>query len=307
MQRTNPYAKRWVFTWNNYPEDWKNELNDLMNIAKGVYLICEEEKAPTTNMKHIQGYLRLKSRCYRSVLARKIQCYWDIANGSEMDNIKYCTKEEEGEKLELGEPCTNECVQWMNKKNKLMDKLSELMKMPWKEFSEKYPVEAFNQREKLLIWKRDHAENKEIYDDDLSKKNYWIWGPTGTGKSRWARNQTEPENLYFKLQNKWWDSYDEGTVKVVLIEDLNPEKARMLSDHMKIWADRYWFQAEVKGASIMVNPKDWYLIITSNYSIDECFQNIQDQEAIKRRFKEVLIESRDDIFLSTKILSSNNE
>lgn len=304
MQRTITKAKRWVFTWNNYPDDWKDQLKNLMDNTDGHYLICEEELAPTTNTKHIQGYYRSGKRLYRSVLSRIIQCFWDVANGSELDNIKYCTKETDGEKLELGDPQTNDCREWMNRQNKLVEKLKELMQMTWREFSDKYPVEAFNQREKLLIWKRDHNENKEIYEDELSKKNYWIWGPTGTGKSKWARSQCEPEKMYFKLQNKWWDSYDDGNVLIVLIEDLNPEKARMLSDHIKIWADRYWFQAEVKGSSILINPKDWKLIITSNYSIDECFPNTQDQEAIKRRFKEVLIERRDDIFLSTKLLDN---
>lgn len=176
------------------------------------------------------------------------------------------------------------------------------MLLNWEEFCDKYPSEAFPQRDKLLLWKRDHTKNKEPYNGLLCEKNYWIWGPTGTGKSKWARSQCEYGKLYFKLQNKWLDSYDEGNVKIVIIEDLNPEKAKMQSDHIKIWADRYWFQGEVKGASIMINPKDWNLIVTSNYSIDECFPNEQDALASRGSKRSISLLF---LFMSHFVSSSN--
>ena len=59
----------------------------------------------------------------------------------------------------------------------------------------------------------------------------------------------------------------------------------MLTQYLKTWADRYPFRAETKGSSMMIRPKK--IIVTSNYSIDQCFSNPEDAEAIKRRFHSV--------------------
>lgn len=108
-------------------------------------------------------------------------------------------------------------------------------------------------------------------------KNEWYWGPTGTGKSRKARE--ENPGAYLKNQNKWWDGYDDE--KVVIIEEWSPE-VKGLTNYMKIWCDRYPFLAEIKGSAIKIRPEK--IIVTSNYSIDECFEGT-DLEAIRRRFR----------------------
>ena len=58
---------------------------------------------------------------------------------------------------------------------------------------------------------------------------------------------------------------------------------------MKIWSDRYAFNGEIKGGTVYVEPGRWYLIVTSNHSIDEVFQGApeDDRNAIKRRFTEI--------------------
>lgn len=55
----------------------------------------------------------------------------------------------------------------------------------------------------------------------------------------------------------------------------------------------FTFKFVYKGTYIM--------IITSNYSIEQCFANQEDQDAIKRRFREAYIENANSLFLQTKI------
>lgn len=67
---------------------------------------------------------------------------------------------------------------------------------------------------------------------------------------------------------------------------MNPEAGKYLGYFIKIWADRYPFSPEIKGSTIKkIRPEK--IIVLSNYTIDECFEKVQDREPIKRRFKVV--------------------
>lgn len=104
----------------------------------------------------------------------------------------------------------------------------------------------------------------------------WIHGPTGTGKSSLARKFYSPH--YLKNINKWWDGY--RGEPYVIIDDWDPNHS-MLSYHLKIWTDHYPFTAEIKGGARLVRPL--WIIVTSQYSIDDCF-DCETATALNRRF-----------------------
>lgn len=84
------------------------------------------------------------------------------------------------------------------------------------------------------------------------------------------------------MANKWWDGYKGEPF--VLLDDLDPDSAKPLRRHLKVWADRYGFLAEAKGGHACPTHKLFY--VTSQYSIEECFpDDRKTQEAILRRFK----------------------
>lgn len=118
--------------------------------------------------------------------------------------------------------------------------------------------------------------NLDIMNGDL--ENLWLTGNPGTGKTKYAW-ENYPD-LYVKAINKWWDGYHGQDV--VLLDDWDP-RHEMLTQHLKIWADRYPFRGECKGSSLLLRPKK--IIVTSNYNIEDCFHNPEDVAAIRRRFK----------------------
>lgn len=107
----------------------------------------------------------------------------------------------------------------------------------------------------------------------------WHYGPTGTGKSRYCRAKWP--DAYIKARNIWWCNY--AGEDTVLIEELAPN--RIDGSHLKCWADHYKFSVEVKGAQAVIRPKR--IIVTSNFSIRECYPLPQDYEPLERRFKSI--------------------
>lgn len=123
---------------------------------------------------------------------------------------------------------------------------------------------------------------KKRFEGNLKDKNLWIWSRgTGMGKSYWSERIGD---YYDKAPNKWWDGY-KGE-KIVRIEELDPENCKYIASYLKRWADYGQFTAAMKGSAMKLNPADYNLIVTSNFSIDECFENERDARAIKRRFEE---------------------
>jgi len=79
------------------------------------------------------------------------------------------------------------------------------------------------------------------------------------------------------------------------LEDLDPERAKCLTQHIKHWADPWGkMGGETKGGLVPL-PYDIF-IVTSQYSIEETFTDPKDYAAIKRRFKQTKILSYDMIF-----------
>jgi hypothetical protein len=105
----------------------------------------------------------------------------------------------------------------------------------------------------------------------------WLWGAAGAGKSFSAR-QAYPE-AYIKEANKWWDAYQDE--EVVIFDDIDPSMG-WTKRFLKIWADRYPFLAEEKGGTKRIRPQ--LFIVTSQYSIEDCFSDQETRDALQRRY-----------------------
>lgn len=64
---------------------------------------------------------------------------------------------------------------------------------------------------------------------------------------------------------------------------------KVLSQHLKIWSDRYDCILETKGGAVH-SQYQWF-IVTSQYSIEEVFTDDRDCAAIQRRFQQYEISS----------------
>lgn len=82
---------------------------------------------------------------------------------------------------------------------------------------------------------------------DFDTQVFWLHGTTGTGKSRWAMEQVDRSDCYFKNgSNKWWDGYTGQ--RDVIMDDFRPTK-ELPFEYMLGLMQNLPFLIEMKGAT----------------------------------------------------------
>lgn len=282
-------GSRAVMTWNNYPEDAIETLQKYFESGVVAYMCVGKEIAPTTGTPHLQGYIQWKKQTKFAALAKKWRCSFREAFRDGATNRAYCSK------TRAQDPVPNEFfMEWGEMKSEGGRDGGEAEKKRWEDARqaakegrmEDIPADIYIRYCKNLEWIR--AQNEERPKDLNGRlQNLWIYGPPGTGKSRLAR-MIDPDGYYTKSKNKWWDNY-KGEESIVM-DEIGTKDKEWIGEFLKIWGDRYAFNAETKGSSKVVRPK--HIIVTANYSIDDCFPKIDDEmlnQAIHRRFDSLLM------------------
>lgn len=263
------------------------DLRCFFEERKAKYLVAGLEVAPTTGALHMQGFVVFSSRVRFSHLKKaKPLWHWEAARGTPEQNYLYCTKTRPGDVpnefvVEFGTQPTDE-EGWRGTGKRESDR--------WRSAYEYAKVGAFDSVDpqiavsyfSSLLKIRSHHS---VQSNDLSSPcAYWYWGVTGSGKTHAAYLGRDPDTVYRKNANKWWDGYDPARHSVVVIDDITPDTAKYLGPFILRWCDKYAFLAEIKGGSLSIRPS--VMIVTSNYTLEQCFavgSNV-DISALQRRF-----------------------
>ncbi len=240
------------------------------------YLVIGEEIGENET-PHLQGYIVYKNARTMSAIKKDIpRAHLEQAKGNSYQNREYCVKDEKfhefGERpltpKEKGDDETQRWIDaWNNAKAGTYDDIPR-------------DIMIRNYRTIKQI-RKDHQPQM---DNLANCCGLWLVGPPGTGKS-WHARELHP-NAYIKAQNKWWDGYNPDIHDTVILDDLD---TGVLGHYLKIWTDKYPFNAETKGGTIFIRPKA--IVVTSNFQIQELHDKHQIVSALTRRFtvKELLI------------------
>lgn len=259
-------ARAWCFTKNNWQEE------DLLTIPKlGATYVVYGKEVGEKGTPHLQGYLYFQNMKSLKGLTKIFQAHYEIRRGSHQQARDYCIKD--GDFVEEGIPPQSKEEQGANEKKRYQ--------RAW-ELAKKGDIEEIDADIRMRLYSTIKRIKGDFQPPIISIPETdwrWYWGPTGTGKSRSAR--AEFPDAYIKNANKWWDGYTDQ--ETVIIDEWSPCHS-VLGHHLKQWCDHHSFSAEYKGGTKLIRPLR--IIITSNYSIWECFQESQDQLPLQRRFEE---------------------
>lgn len=236
---------------------------------------------------HLQGFIVFDNALTLVSAIKKLQgCHVEVAKGSVAQNVAYCSKD--GLVTELGikplsptEKGDTEKERWTKIIQAAKDDDQEWLKVNEPRFW------AEGQRTICSIQQRCRPEAVDRRDLD----NWWFWGPTGTGKSRRARD--ENPGAYVKdPTTKWWDGY-EGQ-DCVIIDDF--DKYQVSMGHLfKRWFDHYPFDCEKKGLpQYKIRPKK--MVVTSNYPIEAIWGDDETLKPMIRRFTVVKMDSVETLY-----------
>ena len=235
-------ARNWCFTLNN-PENGDYAFFKEFIQCNCGYGIMQFERGES-GTKHIQGYIQLTKKNRIGWLKSHLsdRAHFEKAKGTPEQNKAYCSKEQspafEGEEspFEFG----------LFKKEKNSTELHTA-------------IGIFKNRDKRLIECVDEHSEQFVKHykgllalraislgvrRDFKTEVFWLYGPTGSGKSR-AIAEEVPCAYYKMPGNKWWDMYD-GENDVV-VDDVRRDFCTF--SEMLRMLDRYPFMVEYKGGS----------------------------------------------------------
>lgn len=276
---TNPHASRevpeklkryrtWCGTGNNYTEESYQAL-----LALDCKHLVVGKEVGASGTPHLQFCITFTSAISFATCKDRIPgCHLSRAL-MVPQAIEYCKKE--GNFFERGDPPIDAIAKGKMEKERWSNALANAQSGMFHLIPPQIQV---MQCRNLAYLRNNYLANQSLIDTEF--KMVWLWGPTGTGKSRFAR-ETWP-GLYHKLCNKWWCNYKNEPV--VLIEDFD-KLHEVLVHHLKIWADRYPFSSEVKCGMIRIRPR--LIVVTSNYHPSDIWFNDESIGPIMRRFQVV--------------------
>lgn len=278
-------SRNWLFTCNAYDDADEERIKELASDLGVKYLVYGRETAPSTGHKHLQGFVVFrharKFSGVRTFFSSLTHADLRPGDAKAVAMMEYCKKD--GDFVEFGVPPQTAQASGSKGGRKKQDEWKVIVskaKAGKFEWIEKHHPKVFTAH--YRTFKQLFKDYGPMPKDENDVTGVWIYGPAGAGKSYYAREAYG--NYYDKPCNKWFDNY-QGE-EHVLIDDFD-EKHSVLAHHLKRWADRYAFSAEIKGGQINLRPKK--IIVTSQYRIEDIWSDEKTRDALNRRFTKIKI------------------
>jgi len=248
-------SRAYVFTLNNYTSEDEKYLQTVLQYQ---YLVYGREIAPTTGTPHLQGYIYFTNpRGFEAV--RKLR-KWSI-QVAKADALK------NGEYTKKGDDWFEKGVRPLTQKEKgdcERDRYKRAYQLALE--GDYGAIDSDILLRHYGTLKRIKAEFTKVFDLDVLPLCVYLWGATGVGKSRLARELCGTEAYRKEPMTKWFTGYTHQ--KTVWIDEVEPMPYELQSLYKRL-CDHYVCPVESKGGNMDIRPE--IMIFTSNHSPEKVF------------------------------------
>lgn len=250
----------------NQPERAADLKNYLKNIKHYQYSLAVKEVGEKTGHEHVHIYIQY-SRSVRLSLKKLEGAHLEVCGGSAQQNIKYLTKQlKDGTGKLLWEEGKAE-MKGIKGGLKIID--LEGMKKEERKFC---PASYYNIVEKI---NKKESLNLKISEFRKKVKVYYVWGPSGIGKTNWCLSKMEELKIEefndVKFTGSFWNGATEEC-STALYDDFRD--SHMKPSEFINFIDYNVHNLNVKGS--FLKNKYEYIFITS----------VQNPENLWREFQE---------------------
>lgn len=281
-------VRNWVFTWNNYPSDWKTRIRGFPFLER---MAAQQERGHDCGTPHIQGLLIFRNKMqFRRVRAlfNPDKPHIERMKGTPAQAWEYCTKKEtrehDTEPFLIGIP-----PKGAGHRSDL-DVVAEKIKSgtALNEIAQEHPTT-------FIKFNRGMFALRNILDKPASlrqkKPNVIVYfGATNTGKTYTAQHEAEAHGSVYnkRVDDKWWCGYL-GEKSVILNEYQGQLPIATL---LNLW-DEIIQQMETKGGHVYVRAERYY--VTSNVDPREWYSS-EGYGGVKHEQKLALFRRIDEVY-----------
>jgi len=257
-------AKSWTFTTFDYDE---KSVDALKLKADSVELLCfQEEKCPSTGRRHLQGFVRFNGNKRLAAVKTWLgddAAHLEIAKGTPRANLDYCSKADSATgdfRFQHGDFDLH-----VQGKRTDLDVVVERIRAgdSMESINDQFPTQVIKFGRGIQLSRSLHLAR--LAPSTFPRTVIVLYGRSGSGKSLWARQFAQANNLTVYSKNltkssdtQWFDGYD-GEACLIL-DDFTDQAVSFRE--LLIWTDIYKHRIQVKGAMSMAA---WsHVIITSN-------------------------------------------
>ena len=244
-------SRAFLFTINEI-EQWPKLQQLLENLKSCDYVIASHENAPTTGHEHIHCYAHFSTPYRLSQRFFNLRIHVDKCRGTPKQCIDYVSKDgdiiyERGEKPHQGQALT----------------VGDLMEI------DDPKCLSWNQ---LHVWNQLHPQKIKKSEWHKDVKVYYIYGPSGIGKSLKAQELADDEFDEVKFVNGFYVGISDGT-GCCIYDDFRP--SQMPAAEFINFIDYNVHNLNVKGGN--VKNKYTKIIITSIISPHLIYNNMPEE------------------------------
>jgi len=248
-----------------------NRENELYkNIS---YMIWGDEVGES-GTRHFQGYCELKVKKTLTWIQKYFEhgIHVEKRMGSQQQAIDYCKKD--GKFEEFGKP-------------KDSGERTDLKSAAQAIIEKKATVEDLVLENPILY--HQYGRTLEKLEDVGFKgkprtemtKIIWFWGPTGTGKSKEARERAGNSAYWHNFSENWWEYQQE---EYIIFDDFRGE---MKYNNLLKLADRYPYTVPIKGGKKRNINAKWIIITCPMHPSDVYCRQANKKDAINQLMRRI--------------------